>query len=360
MVHHPLETNNYIMKTNANSETNALSILGADISSLQRALDLGARYYYENKTEGDPLQILMDHGVNTIRLRVWVNPPHGYNNKEKMAEFASKVKSRGLKLLVDLHYSDTWADPAHQVKPAAWASYAFPKLKKAVYEHTFKVCTALKSAGASPEMIQVGNEINPGMLLPDGSTGNWENLSALLKQGYEAVKACLPSTQVMLHTANAGDKAGVLTWFDNAQSHGVQWDVIGLSYYSYWHGTVERMEETVKSLKSRFDKPVIIVETAYPFTFEGNDDEQNVIHPTCNLPLTYPVTPAGQASNLAAVMNGARSAGAMGVFYWEPTWTAVKGNSWDPFNPASGSQWENQALFDFNGVALPAMKEFKL
>lgn len=336
-----------------------LSILGADISSLQRALGLDARYYDENHVEGHPLQILADHGVNTIRLRVWVNPPHGENNRKKVVEFASVVKAKGLKLLLDFHYSDTWADPAHQVKPAAWAGYNFSQLQKALYMHTFEVCSDLKSSGASPEMVQVGNEINPGMLLPDGSTGNWDNLSALLKEGYHAVKACLPFTQVMLHFANAGDKTGAITWFDNAQSHGVPWDMIGLSYYSYWHGTVENMEETLKSMKSHFGKPVIIVETAYPFTFGGNDDELNIIHPSCNLPLDYPVTPAGQAGNLAAVMNAARAAEAAGVFYWEPTWTTVKGNGWDPFNPASGNQWENQALFDFNGKALPAMNEFK-
>ena len=107
------------------------------------------------------------------------------------------------------------------------------------------------------------------------------------------------------------------------------------------------MEDTVKSLKSRYGKPVIIVETAYPFTFDGNDDEMNIIHPACNLPLDYPVTPAGQAANLAAVMNAARAAGAVGVFYWEPTWTTVKGNGWDPFNLASGNQWENQASVRF-------------
>jgi arabinogalactan endo-1,4-beta-galactosidase len=337
-----------------------LSILGADISSLQRALGLGAKYYYENQIEGDPVQILMDHGVNTIRLRVWVNPPHGENNQNKVVEFASAIKAKGLKLLMDFHYSDTWADPAHQVKPAAWVGYNFSQLQKALYEHTLDVCSNLKTAGASPEMVQVGNEINPGLLLPDGSTSNWDNLSTLLKQGYQAVKTCLPSTQVMVHIANAGDKAGALTWFDNAQSYGVQWDIIGLSYYSYWHGTVDSMEETVKTVKSRYGKPVIIVETAYPFTFEGNDDEMNIIHPKCNLPLDYPVTPAGQAGNLAAVMNGARAAGAVGVFYWEPTWTTVMGNGWDPFNPDSGNQWENQALFDFNGKALPAMNEFKM
>jgi arabinogalactan endo-1,4-beta-galactosidase len=338
---------------------NRLSILGADVSSLQRALDLGAGYYDENGDKGDPLHILRDHGVNYIRLRVWVNPVHGYNNKSKVIQFVPTVSSKKLKLLINLHYSDTWADPEHQVKPAAWSSHSFEGLQADVYDYTYDVCSSLKSVGVIPDMVQIGNEINNGMLLPDGSTNNWDNLAALLKQGYNAVKACSPSIHVMLHIADTGNKEGALEWFDYAKSRGVQWDVTGLSYYSYWHGTTSAMTNTVKEMRSRYGKPVIIAETAYPFTLLGNDDEKNVVHSESHLPLDYPVTPAGQARNLKSVMNAARSGGAVGVFYWEPTWTAVKGNGWDPANSDSGSQWENQALFDYNGNALPAMNEFK-
>jgi len=337
---------------------NRLSILGADVSSLQHALDLGAKYYDENGSQADPLQILKDHGVNYIRLRVWVNPSSGYNNKATLVQFASLVKSKDMKLLIDFHYSDTWADPEHQAKPASWANHTFSQLEADVYDHTHDICSGLKSAGAIPDMVQIGNEINPGMLLPDGSTSNWDNLAALLKQGYNAAKACSPLIQVMLHIANAGDKTGALQWFDNAQLHGAQWDVIGLSYYSYWHGTTSAMTSTVKEMGSRYGKPVVIVETAYPFTLSENDDEKNVIGSLSQLPSDYPATPAGQSRNLKAVLNAARSGGATGVFYWEPTWTAVRGNGWDPVNPNSGSQWENQALFDYDGKALPAMSEF--
>jgi arabinogalactan endo-1,4-beta-galactosidase len=173
------------------------------------------------------------------------------------------------------------------------------------------------------------------------------------------VKACSPSTQVMLHIANAGDTSGTLRWFENAKLHGVQWDVSGLSYYSYWHGTTLAMTNTVNEVGSRFGKPVVIVETAYPFTLLENDDEKNVVNSMSQLPSDYPATPIGQATNIKAVLDAARLGGAIGVFYWEPTWTAVKGNGWDPANPNSGNQWENQALFDYNGKVLPAMGEFK-
>jgi arabinogalactan endo-1,4-beta-galactosidase len=336
-----------------------LPIRGADVSSLQHAEDLGAKYYYENDVQGDPLQILQDHGVNYIRLRVWVNPANGYNNKTKVVQFAQRVKTKGLKLLIDLHYSDTWADPEHQAKPVAWADHSFSQLQADVYDHTCDVLNSLKTVGLTPDMVQIGNEINPGMLLPDGSTNNWNNLASLLVQGYNAVKACSPSIQMMLHIANAGDDSGARGWFDNAKSHGVQWDVTGLSYYSYWHGSMPAMTSTVKEMKSCYGKPVVIVETAYPFTLLENDGEKNTIHSLSQLPSGYPATSAGQASNFKAVLSAARSGGAIGMFYWEPTWTAVKGNGWDPTNPNSGCQWENQALFDYDGKALQAMSEFK-
>lgn len=265
----------------------------------------------------------------------------------------------GMRLLIDFHYSDTWADPEHQGKPAAWAEHSFDQLQQDVFNHTLDVCNALKSAGVIPEMVQIGNEITPGLLLPDGSTRAWDALAALLKQGYTAVKAFNPSTQVMLHIDKGGDNAASRVWFDNARVQGVNWDVIGLSYYSFWHGPLEAMLKNVADLKSRYAKPVIIVETAYPFTLADNDHEKNVIHSPDQLSPDYPATPSGQERNFRAVLNAAEFAGAIGVFYWEPTWTAVAGNGWDPTNPDSGDQWENQALFDFEGKALPAMSAFK-
>jgi arabinogalactan endo-1,4-beta-galactosidase len=339
-------------------KSNGFSMLGADVSSLQQALELGAEFFYEDGAPGDPLQILQAHGVDSIRLRVFVDPANGYNNKTKVIEFAKRIKTRGMTLLIDLHYSDTWADPLHQSKPASWADHRFSQLQDDVYQHAYDICSSLRSVDAMPDMLQVGNEINPGMLLPDGSTQNWDHLALLLKQGYRAVKDCSATIQVMLHLANAGDKAGACEWFDQAVAHDVPWDVTGLSYYSYWHGTTQEMTSTVKEVKSRYRKPVIISETAYPFTLLENDEEKNSVQSASQLPPDYPATPAGQASNLRAVIQAARAGGAIGVFYWEPTWTAVKGNGWDPTNPKSGCQWENQALFDYNSKALPAMHEF--
>jgi arabinogalactan endo-1,4-beta-galactosidase len=334
-------------------------LLGADVSSLQRSLEVGAKYFDEDGFPADPLQILQSHGVNYIRLRVWVNPANGCHAPMRILEFAPVVKSRGLRLLIDFHYSDTWADPTHQAKPAAWAGLDFPKLQGSLYDHTYRLCRALKEEGAAPDMVQIGNEITSGMLLPDGGTDHWDNLAILVNQGYAAVKEGDRSSLVMLHIDRGGDNAAARAWFGRAAECGVAWDVIGLSYYSYWHGPPESMAANVADLRARYGKPVIIVETAYPFTLEENDSEVNSIHTPDQLAPGYPATPAGQAANLRAVIRAARRAGAAGVFYWEPTWTAVKGNGWDPSDPESGDQWENQALFGFDGKMLPAAKEFR-
>lgn len=343
------------------TEESKLSILGADVSSLQRAEELGANYYHRNGTPGNALAILKDGGINFIRLRVWVAPLSGCLNKARVVEFARRVKAEGFGLLINLHYSDTWADPEHQSKPAAWAGHPLDRLRADVHDFTGEVCADLLAAGAVPEMIQIGNEINDGMLWPEGriSVSGFANLASFLKEGYHAVKAVSPSTRVMVHIANAADRDGMQHFFDGIRAEGVDWDLTGLSYYSYWHGTFQAMAETVGLARTRYGQPVIIAETAYPFTLREADDERNAVHSAQQLSPGYPATPAGQRRNLRAVLDTAEAAGAAGVFYWEPTWTAVPGNSWNPADPASGDQWENQALFDYKGRALPALDEFR-
>ncbi len=331
-------------------DPNELNIRGADVSSLQRALELGQKYYDANGVEQNPLDILQSIGVNYIRLRVWVNPASGYNNLSKVVEFAPQVKSRGLKLLIDLHYSDTWADPANQFPPAAWKGHDLDQLKADVYDHTLEVCSALKAAGAAPDMIQIGNEITPGMLWDVGRINhdNFENVSALIKEGYNAVKACDPSILVMLHTDRGGDNAAARWWYDGVQAQGVNWDVTGLSYYCYWHGTIPAMQSNLADIKARYNKPVILVETAYTFSPQNGDSEGNVI--TDAAPCAgYPASLTGQANFFNAVKTAVKNAGGEGVFWWEPAWVGTKGNGWDPADiNNTGSGWDNQAIFDFN------------
>ena len=335
-----------------------LSMLGADVSSVQRAEDLGQKYFNAAGTQQDPLDILKGVGMNYVRLRIWNNPPSGYNNEAKVLAFAKIVKSKGLKLMIDFHYSDTWADPGKQFKPAAWSSHTISQLQTDVYNYTFKVCNDLKAQGTTPDSVQIGNEINVGMLWPDGKVvnNNFTNLGLLLKQGYNAVKACNSGTQVIIHTADADSDANARWFYDGIKGQGVNWDITGLSYYCYWHGSMSNMTSVVKDVISRYGKPAILAETAYPFTASNADSTANSI--SSSTPCSgYPASWSGQASNFTAVQAAAKAGGAIGVFYWEPTWVATAGNGWDPANiSGSGDQWDNQAVFNWTGNLNPGIK----
>jgi arabinogalactan endo-1,4-beta-galactosidase len=347
-----------------------LSVLGADVSSLVKSEDLGGEYFDAGSAgrhhrPRSALEILQNHGLDSIRMRVWVNPADGYHDRAEVAEMARRCDAKNLGLLVDLHYSDTWADPGHQSKPAAWAGYSTTELTQAVYNHTYAVCSSAKVHGRGPAMIQLGNELNSGMLWPDGHTWdppNWDNLAGFLQAGYAAVKACSPKTKVVLHLANGGDNGAFRWWFDNITSRGVKFDVIAASYYGYWHGSLGDLQWNLDDVSARYGKDVMVAETAYPFTLGDNDGWGNLIGLPAQLVAGYSATPQGQAANfrdvlsiLRAVPNGR----GLGAFYWDATWTAVEGNGWDPTDPSSGNAWENQALFDFDGRALPAMDQYR-
>jgi arabinogalactan endo-1,4-beta-galactosidase len=349
-----------------------LSILGADVSSLKKSEDKGGIYrdqehdwFAPHRQRGDALRILKDHGLGYVRLRVWLDPADGYHDKAELLKMARRAKALGLKVLVDLHYSDTWADPGHQAKPAAWASDTVDELEQAVYDYTFDICQSLKVRGTPPDMIQLGNELNAGMLWPDGHTWNppnWDNLARFLTAGYRAVKACSPRTKVMLHLANGGDNGLYRWWFDNITARAVPFDVIGASYYGYWHGSLGDLQRNLNDVSARYGKDVVVAETAYPFTLDDKDGWWNTIGLPSQLVSGYPATPAGQAANLRDVMSIVRAVPnrrGLGVFYWDATWTAVPGNGWDPSDPSAGNPWENQALFDFDGLPLPATNTFR-
>ena len=335
-----------------------LTMLGADVSSLQRTLDLGGKYYNASGAQADPYDILRTAGVNYARLRVFNNPASGYHNKAKVLQQAAAIKARGMRLMIDFHYSDTWADPGKQYPPAAWASYSLSQLQTAVYNYTYDVCTSLRSAGLTPDSVQIGNEINVGMLWPRGQivNSNFAPLAGLLKQGYNATKACNSGTQVIIHTANSDSLTNARWFYDGIKAAGVNWDITALSYYCMWHGTLANLHNVIVDMRTRYAKPVVVVETAYQFTTADADSEKNSI-PGTVLCDGIPATSAGQAQQFTWVQNTARNAGAIGVFYWEPTWYAIKGNGWDPANiNGTGDGWDNMAVFDWGGKVNPHIR----
>ena len=314
-----------------------VAVRGADISSLKKSEDKGGTYAYEDGTQADALQILHDHGMNYARIRVWVNSPDGYHGKAQLLEMAKRLQPYKMNLLVDFHYSDSWADPGKQPKPAAWKDLDFEGLKQAVYDHTYDVCCSLTEQGTSPAMVQIGNEITNGMLWPDGKNDqSFDNLAALIKEGVRAVRECSPEIQLMLQLDNGCKNEVYRWWFDNIMERKVSFDLIGVSYYPYWHGTLADLQTNLNDITARYEKDILVVEMAYPFAPIDPENYGDLIHFE-EYP-GYPFTPEGQARMLADVMNVVRAVPngrGLGVMWWDATWTNVPGNGWDPFEPAS-------------------------
>ena len=317
------------------------------------------------ESNADVLDILKDRGVNWIRLKVWNDPvlDEGFNDRESLVRMSRRVKAKGFKLLVDFHYSDHWADPGKQYKPAAWEGLPFPELKEAVYAYTRDVISDLIAADATPDMVQIGNEIRTGMLWPDGRLGtppneygsDFDRLAELLKAGVEGVYAAAGDEAgeiaIALHLDNGGDNDLYRWWFDQIVRRGVPFDVIGLSYYPYWHGTLDELKQNMNDISKRYDKDVAVLETAYAFTLENADGHPNIFGPEQARIAGYPVSVQGQADAVRDVMQAVAEVPdgrGLGVFYWEPAWLGVKGAGW---TLGEGNAWENQAMFDFDGNA---------
>lgn len=350
-------------------------IRGADLSGVPRNEDLGAAYFAFDGSPVDPVDAFAAAGANLARLKVWVDPADGYNDTADVVAMAVRADRAGMRVLVDFHYSDRWTDPGAQGVPADWVGMSAEQMTVALTDYTEEVMVALVDAGVTPYAAQIGNEINPGMLWPLGQTwdvnpadtvtgAQWDTLAGFLTAGSNAVSRISPETKVLLHLTNINNGIGGLTWwFDEVTSRSVPFDLIGLSYYGYWHGTLADLQNAVTVLSERYDRDVLVVETAYPFTLDDdpNPTWENVIKDASQLVTGYPATPEGQAANFRAVQDVVASAPGgrgLGVVYWEPAWTNVPGAGWDPADPASGNAWENQAVFDFDGRALPALAEF--
>jgi beta-galactosidase len=252
-------------------------MIGADISFLPQIEDRGLKFT-DNGKEKDAIQLLHDHGFNTIRLRIFVNPENekgyspgkGYCGLQQTLEMAKRINKAGMKLLLDFHYSDYWADPQQQYKPLAWANLDPMTLKDSVKQYTSRVLRALKEQGTLPAMVQIGNEINHGLLWPDGHIGHPDQLAELLTAGTEGVKAVDPNLPVMMHIALGGQNDEAIFWLDNMIARGVRFDVIGLSYYTRWHGTLDDLKANLTDLAVRYHKPLIVVEYS-DFKREVND-----------------------------------------------------------------------------------------
>jgi arabinogalactan endo-1,4-beta-galactosidase len=319
-------------------------IKGADVSMLAQIEQSGGKFY-DNGIEKDCLQILKDHGVNWIRLRLWNNPKDadgnplggGNNDLETTIYLAKRAKALGLKFLLDFHYSDFWADPGKQNKPAAWANLSGEELQQAVYDFTAMVINKLKDNGVMPDMVQLGNEVDNGFLWPDGkiSGGDYSGFAALLKQGIKAVRDNDPNNndpekrvKIMIHLSNGGNNALYRSFFDNLiYKQGVtDFDVVGLSYYPYWHGTLEELKNNMNDISQRYNKYVVVAETAYAFTLDNGDKTENIFGTKEEALGGYKASVQGQATAIRNIMEAVSQVPdnkGLGVFYWAPEWIPV-------------------------------------
>ena len=255
----------------------AEKILGADISFLPELEDKGIRFSVDGK-EDDAVNILKQSGFNYVRLRIFndpgadsgYSPGKDYCGLEQTKAMAKRIKAAGLRFLLDFHYSDTWADPGKQFKPAAWEDLTFDQLLVAVEGYTKDVLTELKKQGTLPDMVQVGNEINHGFIWPDGKTDDMDKVAALFKAGTNGVKAVDRAMPVMLHIACGGQNAASRWFIDNMLQRNATFDVIGQSYYPQWHGTLDSLKYNLEDLSKRYKQDVVVVEYTYKKT-EVND-----------------------------------------------------------------------------------------
>lgn len=351
-------------------------IKGADVSIMPE-LERNGTKFYDNGIEQDGLTILKNHGVNWIRVRIWNNPyvvgPEGVGggntDEAKAIEMAKRAKALGMKVLVDFHYSDFWVDPGQQKKPDAWKNDSGDKLVDDVYAYTAKVMQDFNAQGVTPDMVQVGNELNNGMLwteaqLTEDNPNGYKFLAKLLNAGLQAVHDNDKDNKVktMIHLAGV-DVNLYHTFFDNliVKNKVNDFDIIGMSFYPFWHGTMDDLKNTMNDVSAKYNKDVIAVETAFGYTLEDADFEKNNFGTNEEKVSGYKATVQGQATGLRDVMATVASVNdnrGLGIFYWAPDWVINEKVGWK--SNGGGNGWDNLTLFDTKGNALESMDTFNL
>ena len=364
-------------------------VKGMDLSTLLELEKCGAKYFVD-KTEMDILDIMKKYDVDTIRIRLWNDPwskagesyGAGENDLKTTLAIAKKVTDAGLGVLLNFHYSDFWADPGKQIKPKAWEGFSVEQLESAVYEFTVETMKVFKENGINTTMVQVGNELSNGLLWPEGKVPNYDNIARFVNAGIRGVRAVEEKMPVMLHLDNGGNNALYREWFDEFTKRGEDFEIIGLSYYPFWHGTLDMLTDNMNDIAERYGKDLIVAEVSMGYTMEDYKDYEKLpdterkgyaTRKELVEKIEYPMTVQGQYDFMEDFLNRIshiKDHKGKGFFYWEPAWIPVPGSGWateaslkymnDP-GPC-GNEWANQALFDYNGNALPTwnlIRDFK-
>ncbi len=352
-------------------------IKGVDVSMIQELEEHGAKYFLNGK-EQDVFSILKDCSVNLVRLRLWNHPytkngeayGGGTNDIKTTEKLAERIISHGMSFMLDFQYSDFWADPAKQFKPKAWEKMGMAELKESVYRYTSDTLYRLKGRGLLPSYIQIGNEITNGLLWPEGRVENLQNMAELLRAGIQAAKEAAPEAKILLHLDFGTDNAMYRRWFADIEPYQLDFDIIGMSYYPYWNGTLKELVENMEDISRTFGKEVMIAETAIGYTTDDLGCSGMVFSEELAEKTKYPATEEGQEAFLRDLCQGVRSVAGnrgVGVLYWEAAWLPFPECAWA--GPAgreymhdkaeAGNSWANQALFDAQGNANRALLNLK-
>ncbi len=361
-------------------------IKGMDISTLLEVEANGGKFYDGGEAE-DLFVILKRYGVTDVRLRLWNDPyaedgtPYGAgtNDLDKTILLSKRAKAAGMGILLDFHYSDFWADPGKQIMPKAWRGLDNDALEKKVYEYTAEVLQTLIRENVAPTMVQVGNELSNGTMWPNAKVPEYKTLQRFINAGIRAVHEYLPGVPVMLHLDNGGKNELYREWFDHFVDGGEDFDIIGLSFYPFWHGTLESLKNNVNDISVRYNKKIALAEVSMGFTMEdyaayeklGPDERKGyATKPELVASLKYPMTKQGQSDFMQEIMEiiaQVPEEKGLGFFYWEPAWIPVPNVGWA--NEAAlaytgekgpgGNEWANQALFDYDGNVLPALARIR-
>ena len=365
-------------------------IMGMDISSVIALEASGVKYYGFDGNETDIFALLAANGINHIRVRLWNDPfdkegrPYGggVSDIETAVQIGKRATANGMKLILDLHYSDFWADPGKQFPPKAWAGYTAEEKADEAYNFTRETLERLKAEGVAVGMVQIGNETNAYFC----GERQWENICAIMSAGSLAVRESCPGALVALHFANPENSGAYMSYADSLDKYGVDYDVFASSYYPFWHGTLDNLRNVLSAVAEKYGKKVLVMETSYAYTPDDTDFSGNSVSGESNVTKKYPFTVQGQANSVRSVIETVSGIpGGIGVCYWEGAWIAVGTESWEKnhalwekygsgwassyaaeYDPEDAGKWyggsavDNQAFFDPEGRALESLRVFSL
>ena len=348
---------NSVLRSSKDSSTEFY--VGSDISSLLEVEENGGIFYHNATSSEDVLKILKDNGINSVRIRIWNDPVDengisygcGHNDLATAIQIGKRASDYGMRIFIDFHYSDFWADPSSQVVPKAWKNMTLPEKEQALYTYTKDSLQTLLDHNVNVTMVQIGNETISGLA---GET-EWENITALMSQGSKAVREIALENNREIMVAMHFTEYKHFDWYaSQLEMYQVDYDVFSASYYPYWHGSLDGLKTSLQNIIETYNKKVLIAEFAYPYNFTNQDDMSNNISFNSSLDFPYPVSKTGQAECILDIYKTATALGddCLGLFYWEPAWISC------PNSDYAGSPWENQALFDKEGKPLPGLSSF--